>query len=73
MCGFGVMRVQQLIVANDNVGWFKRAFHKIQNVPQNGAAFYTRQEYVKDGTDPSCVRAPCGGLVIVVPHSCKFL
>ena len=38
------MRVQQLIVV-----WFKQAFNK-NYVPQNGAAFYTRQEYVKYGT-----------------------
>ena len=55
------MRIQQLIV-----GLFKQAFCKI---------FRTRSRILhmsrirkKRHTDPSCVRAPSVGLVIVVPH-----
>ena len=62
--GFGVMRIQQLIVK-----WFKQALRKIfrNTVPHFTHVMNTEIRH----KNPSCVRAPCVGLAIVAPH-CTF-
>ena len=59
--GFGVMRVQQLIV-----GWFKQAFHKM--FAKQCRILHTSRKRKRRRKDRSCARAPSVGLVIVVPH-----
>ena len=59
--GFGVMRVQQQIV-----GWFKQAFHKV--LAKWCRILHTSKIRKRRHKDPSCVRAPPVGLVIVVYH-----
>ena len=55
------MRVQQLIVG--------MIYPRVsENVPQNGAAFYTSKIRKRRHKHPSCVRAPSVRLVIVVPQ-----
>ena len=58
---FGVMLVQQLIV-----GWFKQAFHKM--FAKRCRILHTSRIRKRRHKDPSYVRAPSVGLVIVVPH-----
>jgi len=55
------MRVQQLVV-----GLFKQAFHKC--FAKRCRILHTSSIRKRRHKDPSCVRAPSVGLIIVVPH-----